>query len=191
MAEFQSVINHEPDHRPESVPLDELIVVARIVKTRALRGEVVADLLTDFPDRFEGLETVWGIAPDESQRSLAIEEHWFHGDRIVLKFTGYDSVDAAKALVGYELALPAEERIELPADQFYEWELAGCRVETVVGETIGNVQRIMRTGGVEILVVTNQAEKEFLIPMAREICVEIDIANKLIRIDPPQGLLEL
>ena len=122
---------------------------------------------------------------------MAIEEHWFHGDRIVLKFAGYDSVDAAKALVGYELALPAEERIELPEGQFYEWELAGCRVETVDGQTIGNVLRIMRTGGVEILVVANQAEKEFLVPMAQEICVEIDIANKLIRIDPPQGLLDL
>jgi 16S rRNA processing protein RimM len=181
----------ETDHRLKSVPLDELIVVARIVKTRALRGEVVADLLTDFPDRFAGLETVLGVAPDESQRSLAIEEHWFHGDRIVLKFAGYDSVDTAKALVGYELALPADERIELPAGQFYEWELAGCRVDTVSEETIGNVQRIMRTGGVEILVVANEAGKEFLIPMAQEICVEIDIANKLIRVDPPQGLLEL
>jgi 16S rRNA processing protein RimM len=181
----------EADYRLESVPLDELIVVARIVKTRALRGEVVADLLTDFPDRFAGLETVWGLAPDASQRSLAIEEHWFHGDRIVLKFAGFDSVDTAKALVGYELALPAEERIELPAGHYYEWELAGCRVETVSGETIGDVQRIMRTGGVEILVVANDAEKEFLIPMAREICVEIDIANKLVRIDPPEGLLEL
>jgi 16S rRNA processing protein RimM len=181
----------EADHRLKSVPLDELIVVARIVKTRALRGEVVADLLTDFPDRFEGLETVLGIAPDESQRSLAIEEHWFHGDRIVLKIAGYDTVDTAKALVGYELALPADERIELPAGQFYEWELAGCRVETVSGETIGNVRSIMRTGAVEILVVANQAEKEFLVPMAREICVEIDVANKLIRIDPPAGLLEL
>jgi 16S rRNA processing protein RimM len=173
------------------VPRDELIVVARIVKTRALRGEVVADLLTDFPDRFAGLETVWGLAPDEGQRSLAIEEYWFHGDRIVFKFAGYDSVDTAKALVGYELALPAEERIELPPGQFYDWELAGCRVEAVSGETIGNVQRIMRTGAVEILVVADEAEKEFLIPMAQEICVEIDIANKLIRIDPPPGLLEL
>lgn len=170
---------------------DDLIAVARIVKTRALRGEVVADLLTDFPDRFEELKSVTAIAPDQSQRSLAIEEHWFHGNRIVLKFAGYDSVDTAKALVGLELAVPADERIKLPPGHFYEWELAGCRVETIAGETIGHVQRIMRTGGVEILVVANDAGKEFLIPMAREIVVEIDIANKLIRIDPPEGLLEL
>jgi 16S rRNA processing protein RimM len=185
------VRNMETDHRPESVPLDDLIVVARIVKTRALRGEVAADLLTDFPGRFEGMETVTAIAPDDSQRSLAIEEHWFHGNRIILKFAGYDSVDSAKALVGYELAVPADERIKLPAGQFYEWELAGCRVETIAGETIGHVRNIMRTGGVEILVVANDAGKEFLIPMARNICVEIDVEKKLIRIDPPEGLLEL
>jgi 16S rRNA processing protein RimM len=181
----------EPDHGPGLRPLDDLIVIARIVKVRGLRGEAVADLLTDFPDRFEGLKAVTAIAPDESQRSLAIEEHWFHGDRIVLKFEGFDSVDAAKELVGYELAVPAEERTELPAGQFYEWELAGCRVETIGGQEIGLVRNIMRTGGVEILVVANQAEKEFLIPMAQDICVEIDVPRKLIRIDPPEGLLEL
>jgi 16S rRNA processing protein RimM len=179
------------NHRLKSVPLDDLLVVARIVKTRALRGEVVADLLTDFPDRFEDLKSVTAIAPDESQRSLAIEEHWFHGNRIVLKFVGFDSVDAAKELVGYELAVPVAERIDLPEGQFYEWELAGCRVETIDGQTIGNVRDVMRTGGVEILVVANAAEKEFLIPMAQEICVEIDVARKLVRIDPPEGLLEL
>jgi len=170
---------------------EDLIAVARVVKARGLRGEVAADLLTDFPDRFEGLETVTAIAPDESQRSLAIEEHWFHGKRIVLKFAGYDSVDTAKELVGYELAVPAAHRRELAAGQFYEWELAGCRVQTIGGQPIGEVRNIMRTGGVEILVVANDAGKEFLIPMAQEICVEIDVAAKMIRIDPPEGLLEL
>jgi 16S rRNA processing protein RimM len=171
--------------------VDDLIAVARVVKVRGLRGEVVADLLTDFPERFAGLEAVTGIAPDERQRSLAIEEHWFHGDRIVLKFAGFDSPETAKELVGYQLAIPASERTQLPAGQFYEWELAECRVETTEGQEIGNVRSIMRTGGVEILVVVNQDEKEFLVPMAHEICVEIDVANKLIKIDPPEGLLEL
>ena len=169
----------------------DLILVARVVKSRGLRGEVAADLLTDFPERFEGLKTLIAIAPDGSRRSLAIEEHWFHGNRIVLKFSGYDSVDAAKELVGYALALPAAERVELPANQFYEWELAGCRVETIDGKPVGEVRDLMRTGGVEILVVDGDAGREFLVPMAHDICVEIDVKNKLIRIDPPEGLLEL
>ena len=87
--------------------------------------------------------------------------------------------------------MPASDRIELPKDQFYEWELAGCRVEATDGKSIGMVREVMRTGGVEILVVAGDAGGEFLIPMAQEICVEIDIDRKLVRVDPPEGLLEL
>ena len=170
---------------------DDLIVVARVARTRGLRGEVVADLLTDFPGRFEALESVIAIAPDGSRRSLQIEAHWFQAKRIIFKFAGYDSIDEARELTGFQLAVPAGDRIELPKDQFYEWELAGCRVETTDGKSIGMVREVMRTGGVEILVVAGDAGGEFLIPMAREICVEIDIEKKLIRVDPPEGLLEL
>lgn len=170
---------------------DDLILVAHIVKTRGLRGEVVADLLTDFPDRFEHLKTLIGISGDESRRSLQIEEQWFHGKRLVLKFAGFDSIDKAKELVGYDLAVPANERIELPKDSFYEWELVGCAVETIDGKQIGEVKEIMRTGGVEILTVVDATGADKLIPMASDIIVEIDKLKKLIRIDPPEGLLEL
>lgn len=183
----------EMNHRLKSVPPDEddLIVVAHIVKTRGLRGEVVADLLTDFPDRFEHLDSLIGIGPDQAKRSLQIEEQWFHGKRLVLKFAGFDRIEEAKELVGLHLAVPAQERMELPEDSFYEWELAGCRVETVSGQPVGEVKEIMRTGGVELLTVIDSTGRELLIPMATDICVGIDIENKLIRIDPPEGLLEL
>jgi len=168
-----------------------LITVARVVKTRGLRGEVVAELLTDFPERFEKLKSLVAVSTAGSRRSLQIQEHWFHGDRIVFKFASYDTIDAAKELVGYELAVSAQERIELPKDRFYEWELFGCRVETTQGKNLGHVKDLMRTGGVEILVVTNDAGGEVLIPMAHDICVSVDVEKKLIRVDPPEGLLEL
>src|SRR5438270_12489580 len=97
----------ETDHRLKSVPpdSDDVIVVAHIVKVRGLRGEVVADLLTDFPKRFEKLTSQVGVAGDGTRRSLQIEEHWFDGDRLVLKFAGCDGVEAAKVLVGQELAV--------------------------------------------------------------------------------------
>jgi 16S rRNA processing protein RimM len=170
---------------------EELVAVARAVKTRGLRGEIVAELLTDFPERFEGLENLIAVAPDGRRQSLELEEQWLHGERIVLKFAGYDSIEAASALVGYEFAVPETERVELSEDEFYDWELAGCRVETVEGEELGLVREVMRTGGVEVLVVENaEARREHLIPLAETICVEIDVENKLIRVDPPEGLLE-
>ena len=170
---------------------DDLIVVARIAKVRGLRGEVVADLLTDFPDRFENLKSLTGISVEGSQRSLQIEEYWFHGSRLILKFAGFDSIDEAKQLVNYDLAIPAAERIELPGDSFYEWELVGARVETIGGQNIGEVKGVMRTGGVELLNVVDESGRDRLIPMAADIVVEIDKDKKLIRIDPPEGLLEL
>jgi len=93
---------------------EDLIVVAHIAKVRGLRGEVVADLLTDFPDRFEQLSALVAVSADGSPRSLQIEEHWFHGDRLVLKFAGFDQIESAKELVGCDLAVPADERVELP-----------------------------------------------------------------------------
>ncbi len=170
---------------------EDLIVVAHIVKTRGLRGEVVAELRTDFPERFEKLDALVGISSSDEKRSLQIEEKWFHGNRLVLKFAGFDSIEAAKELVNFDLAVPAEDRIALPADSFYEWELAGCRVETIEGRPVGKVTEIMRTGGVELLKVVDDAGRDRLVPMAADIVVEIDKENKLIRIDPPEGLLEL
>lgn len=170
---------------------DDLIVVARVVKTRGLRGELVADLLTDFPERFENLESLIAVSPDGELRSLQIEEHWLHQHRIVFKFSGYDSPEGARDLVGFQLAVPESERVKLPGGHFYDWELAGCEVVNLAGENLGRVREVMRTGGVELLVVEGRAVTEFLIPMAQDICVEIDVDKKVIRIDPPEGLLEL
>ena len=183
----------ETDHRLKSVPpdSDDVIVVAHIVKVRGLRGEVVADLLTDFPERFEKLITLIGVAADRTRRSLQIEELWFHGNRIVFRFAGFNRIEEARELVGYDLAVPADERMDLPPDSFYEWELVGCRVQTVEGKEIGQVQSVMHTGGVEILSVVDEKGRDRMIPMASDIVVEIDKEKKLIRIDPPEGLLEL
>lgn len=170
---------------------EELVAVARAVKTRGLRGEVVAELLTDFPERFENLERLIAVAPDATRKALMLEEHWFQGGRIVLKFAGYDSVEAAGALVGCEFAVTEAERVELPEDEYYDWELTGCRVETVAGENLGTVRDVVRTGGVEMLSVERDgAGRDHLIPLAEDICVEIDVERKLIRIDAPEGLLE-
>lgn len=166
-------------------------MVAHIVKVRGLRGEVVADLLTDFPDRFEHLASLVAVTADGSHRSLQIEEQWFHGDRLVLKFAGFDGPEEAKELIGCNLAVPVDERIELPDDSFYDWELIGCRVETLSGQTVGEVQEIMRPGGVELLSIVDADGRDRLVPMAADIVLEIDKDKKLIRIDPPAGLLEL
>lgn len=167
----------------------DLVAVAKIARTRGIRGEVVADVLTDFPDRFENLETVIAVLPDGGRRELKIEDFRFQKDRVLLIFEGINSIDAAEELRNAEICVPESEAVALEEGEYFDWQLEDCRVETVEGEKIGKVLEVMRTGGTEILVVEG-AEKDFLIPFAEAICTEVDIENKLIRVDAPEGLLE-
>jgi 16S rRNA processing protein RimM len=169
--------------------MEELVAIAKLIKSRGLRGELVADVLTDFPERFDELETVIALLPNDERRELKIERFWFQKGRIIFKFAGFDSIETAENLRGAEICVPESEAIDLDEDEFFDWELETCEVETVEGEKIGRVKELMRTGGTEILVVEG-ADKEYLIPFAETICVEVDVENKLIRVDLPEGLLD-
>ena len=169
--------------------MQELVAIARIAKPRGLKGELVADLRTDFPERFEGLLDVTAVAPSGEQRALKIEKAWFQNDRVVLKFEGIDSVEAAEGFRNAEICVSESEAVELDFDEFYDWQLAGLEAITLEGERLGTVREVMRTGGTENLVVAGQT-RDFLIPFAEAICVEVDLEKKRIVIDPPEGLLE-
>lgn len=171
--------------------VEELIAVARIARVRGIRGEVAADLLTDFPERFDGLAELISVNAAGERDTLSIEKSWLHGGRVILKFAGYDSPEAARLLVGLELAVPETDAVELEEDEFYDWELVDCRVETIDRRTVGRVREVLHTGAAPVLVIRDEAEREHLIPLAESICVEIDTESKLIRVDPPEGLLEI
>jgi 16S rRNA processing protein RimM len=168
----------------------ELIVVARAVRTRGLKGEIVAELLTDFPERFERISAIFAVSSG-AKKSLELENHWFQNDRIVLKFAGYDDIESAKSLIGFDFALPAAERMTLSENEYYDWELEGCAVVIKGGPTLGTVSGLLRTGGVELLAVADETGHEWLIPMAQPIVIKIDISRKEVLIDPPEGLLDL
>jgi len=168
---------------------DDLVAIANIVRTRGLKGEVVADILTDFPERFELLDTVTAVREDGETLELKIEKFWFQSGRVILKFAGYDTIESGETLRNVEICVPESETVDLADDEYFDWELAGCTVETIDGTRIGDVRELMRTGGTELLVVAGET-KEFLIPFAEAICVEVDIENKLIKVDAPDGLLD-
>lgn len=169
---------------------DDLVVVARAVRTHGLKGEIVAELLTDFPERFEDLDELIIVSPSRQRRRVQLENYWFQRDRVVLKLADYDDVDKARELVGYDFAVPESERVPLGNDEFYDWELEGCTVK-VGDKSIGAVRSVMRTGGTALLVVADDSGKEQLVPLAAEIVVSIDKTARVILIDPPEGLLDL
>jgi len=168
---------------------EDLIAIAKLAKPRGLRGEIVSDMLTDFPERFDDLKDVSIVYPNGEIVGGEIEKFWFQKGRIVLKFVGFDTIEAVETLRNCEICVSEAEAVELEVDEFFDWELEGCAVETIEGVKLGIVKELLRTGGTEVLVVAGET-KEYLIPFAETICIEVAIKNKLIKVDAPEGLLD-
>ena len=168
--------------------MTDLIAIARITRPRGIRGELVAEVLTDFPERFDDLKNATAVLPNGGRRELKIENAWFQNERVVLKFDGIDSIEAGEELRDAEICVSESDAVELEEGEFFDWQLEGCEALTVGGVSLGTVKELMRTGGTEVLVI--EGEKEYLVPFAESICTEVDIENKRIVIDPPEGLLE-
>jgi len=174
----------------------EFLAIARIAKPQGRRGEVIAEILSDFPERFEQLRRAYLEDVAGAPNLVVVDKTWPHKGRIVLKFSGIDSIDQADRLRGLHVFIRREDRVALPDHQYYVWELEGCRVVRDLGgvaQEVGVVAEVERTGGVDVLHVTRTQGQspELLIPLAQEICTRIDTAAKTILIDPPPELLEL
>ncbi|MBZ5515869.1 MAG: ribosome maturation factor RimM [Acidobacteriia bacterium] len=167
--------------------------MALIVRPQGRRGEVVAEMLTDFPERFRSLRQALLERPGGEPEAVRVEDAWPHKGRIVLKFFGVDSIAQAERLRGAQVLIPRTERIPLGPHQYYLWELEGCRVvieRDGPRREIGTVTDVELTGGVDLLHVAAPG-REVLIPLAQDICKQIDPETKTILIDPPDDLLEL
>lgn len=185
-----------PESREALKDPDRWLTVARISKPQGRRGEVAAEILTDFPERFEGLRRVYLENSAGEPEAFELENTWPHKGRMVLKFRGVDSISAAERLRGKLVLIPRDEKLPLPSGTYYAWELAGCRVLHSSGGKeleIGTVTDVERTGGVDLLRVApvEGGRGEFLIPLVETICTRIDTRTKSIWIDPPEDLLDL
>ena len=169
---------------------DEMAVVGRIARAHGLRGQVILNLETDFPEtRFHpGAELF--VMRGTAVEPLTLTTVRFHGERPVVGVAGVESIEAAESLAGLELRVPANRLASLPEGMFYRHDLVGCRVETRLGDPVGVVSEVEGTLGGSRLVVAGAAG-EVLIPLASEICTAIDPAAKRIVVDPPEGLLSL
>ena len=172
------------------------VTLARILRPRGLKGEVAAEILTDFPDRLPQLREVWltdGVRPP---RLIALRSCWLskaRGGQVIFHFEGVDSITAAEPLRGLEVQVPLADRVPLPPGRYYVSDLIGCEVFER-GASIGTVRDVQFTGedvsGTPVLVV-DTPQGDLLIPLADEICTHIDTAARHIEVALPEGLREL
>jgi 16S rRNA processing protein RimM len=171
----------------------DFVLLAHLIRTQGRHGELIADILTDFPDRFKERTHVWLLPPDGSAapREAEIERHWLHKGRVVLKFAGVDSISDAALLAGYQVAIPTEQRAPLAEDAVYVSDLVGCHLidEANSCADLGPVLDVARgTDGALDMLVLNRGNEELLIPFAKAYMVQIDLEKRVLRMRLPAGL---
>lgn len=167
-----------------------MAVVGRVARAHGLRGQVVVNPETDFPESRFGPGRVVYREIDGQARSMRLATCRLHRGRPIVSFEGIDSIGDAGSLVGVELRVPVDALEPLAPNAFYVHDLVGCRVRTRQGAVVGTVDRVEGEGGSSRLAVASELG-EVLIPLAADICVSVDVGAKLIVIEPIEGLLEL
>jgi 16S rRNA processing protein RimM len=166
-----------------------------VVKPQGRRGEVAVELLTDFPERFDQRRELSALAADGQRRTLQVENLWPHKGRLVMKFAGIETIDAAEQLAGCELQIPASERAQLDPGSAYVHELIGCRViaseEKSVEREVGTIAGVQFGAGEAPLLLIKEGERELMVPFAQAYVVDLDVKTQIIRMRLPEGMLSL
>ena len=189
------------------------VQVARVVRPRGNKGEVAAELFTDFPSRLSSLKSIYLRKDAGEPRRVGLLNFWIdrnHPGQGVFHFEGCGSIGEAESLRGLDVLLPIEERVELPAGHYFVTDLMGCTVfelpktptklasPACAAEeapcVLGTVRDVFFPGegvaGTPLLQVETSAG-EVLIPLAEDICARIDVAARRIEVHLPEGLKDL
>ncbi len=179
-----------PEPRGES----EFITLARVVKTQGRHGEVAAEMHSDVPGRFAAGMKLFALPKaqsEQSRRELEVEDLWPHKGLVVLKFRGVDSMNDAELLIGSELQVPSAERADLEPGWNFVSDLIGCTVLDHARE-IGRIEDVQfGAGEAPLLIVANSAGKKFDVPFADAYLESVDTAQRQVRMNLPEGMLEI
>lgn len=167
-----------------------MAVVGRVARPHGLRGQVIVNAETDFPEERFGVGATLLVNRRGRIETLTVTTSRIQQGRPVIGLDGVADLSAAQELAGLEFRVPVETLAPLPEGTFYHHHLVGCVVVTGDGTEVGTVAAVEGGAGNTRLVV-DSAGGEVLIPLAVDICTSIDPAAKRIVIAPPEGLLDL
>ena len=175
--------------------------LARIRKPQGRKGEVLTELLTDFPNLFASRRSLTLLnSSGQSPRPVTLIHHWLHKGAIVLHFDGINSINDAETLTGLIVAIPRDQRAPLADDEVYVGDLIDCElIDTAITppRILGIIKDVDRTAGpVALLVVqpnpdSAQISDEILIPFAKAYLQSIDLTARQVKMSLPEGLVDL
>jgi 16S rRNA processing protein RimM len=172
--------------------MSDRIAVGVIRKAHGVRGEASVEPWTDSAERFEELDAVTLVSPDESStREVRVESTRVHAGRALVKFAGIDSPEDVQTLQGWTIEIPESDARELEEDEYFLHDLVGLTLIDAEGRQRGVVTDVMEGGGGLLLNVKRADGREFELPFAADLCTEIDLTKKRMVVALPEGLDDL
>lgn len=163
-------------------PEPQYLIIGRVLKPWGYRGELKIEILTDFPERFASLRTVY---LGDDAKSFSVERARLHGkNAAVLKLQGIDSPETGAKLRDMLVRVPTEQAVPLPEGKLYLYQLVGLQVRTVGGQPLGEVTEVLDTAGANDVYVITGNGREILLPAIPQVVKEIDIQHGLMVVDP-------
>jgi 16S rRNA processing protein RimM len=169
------------------------LTVGRVVKAHGVTGELVVEVRTDDPElRFAPGAILRAKGSDRREHNYAVETARPHGARLLVRLSGVADRDAADALRGSVFVIDSADLPPIDeADTYYDHQLEGLRVQTGDGSEIGTVTEVLHTAAGELLAVKRDDAPELLVPFVSAIVTSVSLEDRVVEIDPPDGLLEL
>ena len=166
----------------------DYIQIGKIITTHGIKGQVKVYPLTYDINRFSRLKTAY---LGDSKVKVKVEEVKYHKNIVILKFEEFNNINEILPYKEYFIYIDEEEKIDLPGDHFFIFDIIDCLVFDTKGEKIGIVTQVIQSASNDVYIVKdNEKNKEYMIPAVREFFVNIDIDNKEIVIDPIEGMIE-
>ncbi len=158
------------------------LIVARIVAPFGVRGEVKAEIWTDFPDRLAQRETVFLGCADEEPRPYTVRGVRFHQGQVLFRFDGCDDRNAAERLRGLLVQIPSAEAAPLPEGSYYLYQIIGLEVWDTDGKRRGTITAVMTTASNEVYVVEGE-QGEVLVPAIADVVLDVDLEHGRMTVD--------
>lgn len=163
------------------------VAVGKLRRPHGVRGEIIMDIYTDFPERLRAGMTLY--AGDEQQELILIRRRW-HQDTLLMTFEGYATPESIGVLRNQVLYVRTADLPPLPEGEYYHHQLLGMAVTDETGRLLGTVSDILETGANDVIVVRPEAGREILLPMTDEVVLEISLLEKHMRVHLLPGILD-
>lgn len=164
----------------------EYLIIGKVINTHGIKGELRVHPLTNDISRFNDLDFIY---MGDKKELLTIERARQHKNAIIIKFKEYDNINDVLNYKESNVYIDINDRVELPEDHFFIFELIGLKVYNLEDDYLGEIVDIIQGPSNDVYLIKSEKDEEIMIPAVKEFVKSIDLDENLMKVDPIEGMI--